>query len=143
MSQYLSFCLKKKDNTEISLGYFCTTPARQISSVGAFPYTDEDTVLDSDTFSSYLNDIKEEKSKYEKYLADVIKKKQEIEQYVFKCTSKEVAQMYINQIEDCDYSISDYEEEIEDWNWRIDKLQFIYDVWELNKKEWDLYYCNC
>lgn len=144
MSQYLSFYLIKKNSTEkVSLGYFCTTPARQIAYIGAFPYTEEDVILDRSLFSSYLESIEKERDETQVGLSDNLKRKQEIEQNIFKCQSREVAQMFIEQIDDVNCSIKDYEETLDDWNWRISRLEFILDIWSDNEDEWNLYYNNC
>lgn len=144
MSQYLNLYLKEKEkDTSISLGYFCTTPARQIESLGAFPYTENDTLLTQDSIKSYLSIITEERDKCRKYLEEYVQKKEEIKQNLYKCISKDVAQMFLGNIEDIEQSILELKEIINDWNWIIDKISFMSDIWEKNQENWNLYYSNC
>lgn len=144
MSQYLSFYLKRK-NAEITLqlGYFCTTPARQISGLDAFPYTEVDTLLAPQSVKEYLSKITEERDKFRKYLEDCVKKREEIEQSLYKCVSKEVAQMFLEESASLEQSIQELKESVEDWNWILDRISFMFEVWEENKNDWNFYYSNC
>lgn len=144
MSQYLNFTLKHKSSAvSLSLGYFCTTPARQMADAGAFPYTENDTQLSEDLIHSYINILKEELKGSRQFLEKYLKQKSEYQESLYKCTSKEVAEMLLDMISDIDLSLKDLQEDVEDWEWRINKISVILEIYEDNKSEWDLYYTNC
>ncbi len=144
MSQYLTLFLKKKNtDISISLGWFSTTPARQISSLGAFPYTESDTLVTPSSAESYLSIITEERDRYKKYLEEEMHKKAEMEKSIYTCVSKEVFQVVLENIESIKQSIFELEETVDEWDWIINKITFATDVWKENKEEWDLYYHNC
>lgn len=143
MSQYLNIFLKKKEvDISVSLAEFCTTPARQISSLGAFPYTESNVLLAPTSVGSYLSTITEERDKYKKYLEEEKNRKIEIEQNIYKCTSKEVAEMFLENIEESKHYISELKETLEEWDSIINSISFAFDIWKNNREEWELYYYN-
>lgn len=144
MSQYLTFTLKHKlSEVSISPGYFCTTPARQIADAGAFPYTESETLLSVDLVRSYLQLLKEECKNSQQYLSEYLKRKSEYQESLYKCTSKEVAEMLLDMISDIELSLKDLQEDVDDWEWRINKISTILEMYDDNKSDWDLYYTNC
>lgn len=144
MSQYLQFTLKNKENnTKLCLGYFCTTPARQIADTGAFPYTESETALSEEQVKNYLTLIREEVSVTNNYLNKSIKERSELQESLHKCVSKEVAEMLLQRIFEAESTIAEYTEELEDWKWRVNKIINILDIYEDNKDKWNLYYTNC
>lgn len=144
MSQYLQFYLKHKEsNIKFCAGYFCTTPARQIDSIGAFPYTDENKVLTKELIESYINEIKSEVDSMKKYKEENCKHKLELMDNIYKCSSKDVAECFYDKIQDIDISIKEYDEEIEDWEYRLNKIVLISEMYYDNKEDWELYYINC
>lgn len=143
MSQYLNIFLKRKNSDlSVSLCEFCTTPARQISNLGAFPYTESDTLIASTSAESYLSIITERRDSYKKYLEEEIHKKAEMEKNVYTCVSKEVFQAVLESIERIEQNISELKETIDEWGWIIDKITFAIDVWKENQEEWNLCYSN-
>ncbi len=144
MSQYLNIFLKRKNSDlSISLCEFCTTPARQISSLGAFPYTESDTLVAPTSAESYLSIITEERDRYKKYLEEEMYKKAEMEKNIYTCVSKEVFQVVLENIESIEQGISELKETVDEWGWIVDKITFATDVWKENKEEWNLCYHNC
>ncbi len=143
MSQYLNIFLKKKGaDISVSLTEFCTTPARQISNLGAFPYTESNVLLTPVSVGSYLSTIAEERDKYKKYLEEERNKKIEIEQNIYKCTSKEVAEMFLEDIEKSKHYISELKKTLKEWDSIINSISFAFDIWKNNQEEWKLYYYN-
>ena len=122
---------------------FCTTPARQISGLGAFPYTESDIIVAPTSAESYLSVIIEERDRYKKYLDEEIRRKAEMEKNIYTCVSKEVFQTVLENIESIEQSISELEETVDDWDWIVNKIIFAVDVWKENKEEWNLCYHNC
>lgn len=148
MSQYLNLFLKRKNSDPsvplcVSLCEFCTTPARQISGLGAFPYTESDIIVAPTSAESYLSVIIEERDRYKKYLDEEIRRKAEMEKNIYTCVSKEVFQTVLENIESIEQSISELEETVDDWDWIVNKIIFAVDVWKENKEEWNLCYHNC
>lgn len=144
MNQYLSLFLKRKEtDIDILLVGFCTTPARELSSCGAFPYTTSKVNLDKNQVTAYLSAIIENRDKFKRLLEKIVQKKSELEQVLYKCSSKEVGNILLEKIEDSKQSILELTETIDNWNFIIDRISFAIDVWNNNKEEWELYYINC
>lgn len=144
MSQYLQFYLiHKESNTQLCVGYFCTTPARQIDSLGAFPYTTNKVELTEDLIKTYTDNIKAEIDSIKEYKEAEHKRRLELLDFVYKCSSKEVAESFYDKIYSSEDTITEYTEELEDWNYRLSKITFIIEAYKDNKDDWDLYYINC
>lgn len=146
MSQYLTVGLKKKDNpkVKISLWWVCTTPARRMNSkMNAFPYTQDDVLLDKETYFNYLDNIKEyideQKESKKKY-------ESEMETYNLKlplAANKEVYEAIKEDISDCKSMIKVFDDDIAEYTNYFNELNFIWIIYDDNIKEWDIYYSNC
>lgn len=146
MSQYLSFELINKKNPEVKvdLGYWCTSIARGISYNfnGIFRYTESNIKLSIETLKSYIEDLHNGIEEYKDNLLESQEKKKEYVELLLKAQSEasvNAIKEEINCNEDC---IADWKEEIEIWGMVENKLNFILNVFEDNKDEWDLVYRN-
>lgn len=144
MSQYLQFYLKHKESDiKLCAGYFCTTPARQIGSIGAFPYTDKEKVLTKDDIRLYISNIESEINTIKAYKEEEHKHKVELLDVLCKCSSKDAVESLYDKVSNSDLIIDEYIEELEDWEYRLNKINFISEIYNENKENWDLYYINC
>lgn len=144
MSQYLSFYLKHKESgIQLCAGYFCTTPARQIDSIGAFPYTEKEKELTKGDIELYINNIKSEINSIKEYKEKESKHKVELVSGMYRCSSKEAAEFFYDKVFDSENLINEYTEELEDWEYRLNKITLISEMYNDNNDDWDLYYINC
>lgn len=146
MSQYLSFKLVNKTNPDfkIDLGYWCSSIARGISYNfnNIFQYTESNIKLDINGLKSYINILHNGINEYRENLnTSQNLKKQNIELFL-RADSQYAADAIKNEIKDIDASIADWEEEIDTWEMVENKLNFILDILEENKEEWELWYKN-
>ena len=146
MSQYLSFKLVNKTNPDfkIDLGYWCSSIARGISYNfnNIFQYTESNIKLDINGLKSYINILHNGINEYRKNLnTSQNLKKQNIELFL-RADSQYAADAIKNEIKDIDASIADWKEEIDTWEMVENKLNFILDILEENKEEWELWYKN-
>ena len=147
MSQYLSFELINKDNPDIKvdLGYWCTSIARGISwnFEDIFKYTGEnDVTLDTDTLKSYIDTLHSGIDEYKEYLRKEQERKRENTELLVKAQTQVVVDAIRESIDMNDDSIADWEEEIDTWSSVESKLNFILNVLDENKNEWELRYNN-
>lgn len=146
MSQYLSFELINKKNPEVKvdLGYWCTSIARGISYNfnGIFRYSESNIKLSIETLKSYIEDLHNGIEEYKDNLLESQEKKKEYVELLLKAQSEAAVNAIkeeINCNEDC---IADWKDEIDTWSMVENKLNFILNVFEDNKDEWDLVYRN-
>ena len=147
MSQYLSFELINKENPDIKvdLGYWCTSIARGISwnFEDIFKYTGEnDVTLDIDTLKSYIDTLHSGIDGYKEYLRKEQERKRENTELLIKAQTQVVVDAIRESIDMNDDSIADWEEEIDTWSSVESKLNFILNVLDENKNEWELRYNN-
>lgn len=147
MSQYLSFELINKANPDIKvdLGYWCTSIARGISwnFEDIFKYTGEnDVTLDIDTLKSYIDTLHSGIDGYKEYLRKEQERKRENTELLIKAQTQVVVDAIRESIDMNDDSIADWEEEIDTWSSVESKLNFILNVLDENKNEWELRYNN-
>lgn len=147
MSQYLSFELINKANPDIKvdLGYWCTSIARGISwnFEDIFKYTGEnDVTLDIDTLKSYIDTLHSGIDGYKEYLRKEQERKRENTEILLKAQTQVVVDAIREDINMNDDSIADWEEEIDTWSSVESKLNFILNVLDENKNEWELRYNN-
>ena len=147
MSQYLSFELINKANPEIKvdLGYWCTSIARGISYNfdDAFRYTgEEDVNLDIETLNRYIESVHNGVEEYREYLRKEQERKKENMELLLKAQTQVVVDAIREDINDNEASIADWEEEIDTWSSVESKLNFILNVLDENKNEWELRYNN-
>ena len=146
MSQYLSFKLvnKTSPSVEVDLGYWCTSIARGICSNfnGIFHYTEEDIKLDIEKLKEYIKILNDGIDKYRKYLRDAQEKKKEYTELLLKAQSVAAIDSIKEDINSHECSITDWQDEIDSWLMVERKLNFILDVLEENKENWDLEYRN-
>lgn len=147
MSQYLSFELINKANPDIKvdLGYWCTSIARGISwnFENIFKYTGEnDVTLDIDTLKSYIDTLHSGIDGYKEYLRKEQERKRENTEILLKAQTQVVVDAIREDINMNDDSIADWEEEIDTWSSVESKLNFILNVLDENKNEWELRYNN-
>ena len=147
MSQYLSFELINKANPEIKvdLGYWCTSIARGISYNfdDAFRYTgEEDVNLDIETLNRYIESVHNGVEEYREYLRKEQERKKENMELLLKAQTQVVVDAIKEDINDNEASIADWEEEIDTWSSVESKLNFILNVLDENKNEWELRYNN-
>lgn len=146
MSQYLSFKLVNKTNpsVEVDLGYWCTSIARGICSNfnGIFHYTEKDIKLDIEKLKDYINILNDGIDEYRKYLRDAQEKKKEYTELLLKAQSVAVIDSIKEDINSYECSIADWQDEIDSWLMVERKLNFILNVLEENKENWDLEYSN-
>lgn len=147
MSQYLSFELINKANPDIKvdLGYWCTSIARGISwnFEDIFKYTGEnDVTLDIDTLKSYIDTLHSGIDGYKEYLRKEQERKRENTELLVKAQTQVVVDAIRESIDMNDDSIADWEEEIDTWSSVESKLNFILNVLDENKNEWELRYNN-
>lgn len=147
MSQYLSFELINKANPDIKvdLGYWCTSIARGISwnFEDIFKYTGEnDVTLDIDTLKSYIDTLHSGIDGYKEYLRKEQERKRENTELLIKAQTQVVVDAIREDINMNDDSIADWEEEIDTWSSVESKLNFILNVLDENKDEWELRYNN-
>jgi hypothetical protein len=145
MSQYLSFKLVNKENPvlKVDLGYWCTSIARGISSNfnGIFNYTETGIKLNVETLKSYIEILHEGIDDYKKNLHDAQDKKKEYLELLLNAQTEVAINAIKEDIDDIDYSILDWKDEIETWEMVENKLNFILDI--LNDNEhWELVYRN-
>lgn len=145
MSQYLSFKLVNKENPvlKVDLGYWCTSIARGISSNfnGIFNYTETGVKLNVETLKSYIEILHDGIDDYKKNLHDAQEKKKEYIELLLNAQTKVAIDAIREDINDIDYSILDWKDEIETWEMVENKLNFILDI--LNDNEhWELVYIN-
>ena len=146
MSQYLSFELINKKNPEIKidLGYWCTSIARSIvyNFNGIFSYTNSNIKLDVDILKSYIGELHEGIEEYRKNLREIQDKKKENLELLLKAQSKVVVDAIKEDIRNNEDSIADWQDDIDTWSMVENKLNFILDILEENKDEWELVYKN-
>lgn len=147
MSQYLSFELINKANPDIKvdLGYWCTSIARGISwnFEDIFKYTgDNDVTLDIDTLKSYIDTLHNGIDEYKENLRKEQERKRENIEILLKAQTQVVVDSIRESIDMNDDSIADWEEEIDTWSSVESKLNFILNVLDENKNEWELRYNN-
>ena len=147
MSQYLSFELINKANPDIKvdLGYWCTSIARGISwnFEDIFKYTGEnDVTLDIDTLKSYIDTLHSGIDEYKENLRKEQERKRENTELLVKAQTQVVVDAIRESIDMNDDSIADWEEEIDTWSSVESKLNFILNVLDENKNEWELRYNN-
>lgn len=147
MSQYLSFELVNKANPDIKvdLGYWCTSIARGISHnfENIFQYTGgDDAVLDIDTLKSYIDTLHSGIDEYKECLRKEHERKRENTELLLKAQTQVVVDSIRESIDMNDDSIADWEEEIDTWSSVESKLNFILDILDENKNEWELRYNN-
>ena len=147
MSQYLSFELINKANPDIKvdLGYWCTSIARGISwnFEDIFRYTGEnDVTLDIDTLKSYIETLHDGIEEYRKNLLKEQKQKEENLELLLRAQTQVVVDAIREDINMNEDSIADWEEEIDTWSSVESKLNFILNVLDENKNEWELRYNN-
>ena len=147
MSQYLSFELINKANPDIKvdLGYWCTSIARGISwnFEDIFKYTGEnDVTLDIDTLKSYIDILHSGIDGYKENLRKEQERKRENTELLVKAQTQVVVDAIRESIDMNDDSIADWEEEIDTWSSVESKLNFILNVLDENKNEWELRYNN-
>lgn len=147
MSQYLSFELinKANPNIKVDLGYWCTSIARGISwnFEDIFKYTGEnDVTLDIDTLKSYIDTLHSGIDGYKEYLRKEQEKKRENTEILLKAQTQVVVDAIREDINMNEDSIADWEEEIDTWSSVESKLNFILNVLDENKNEWELRYNN-
>ena len=147
MSQYLSFELINKANPEIKvdLGYWCTSIARGISYNfdDAFRYTgEEDVNLDIETLNRYIESVHNGVEEYREYLRKEQERKKENMELLLKAQTQVVVDAIREDINMNEDSIADWEEEIDTWSSVESKLNFILNVLDENKNEWELRYNN-
>lgn len=147
MSQYLSFELINKANPDIKvdLGYWCTSIARGISwnFEDIFRYTGEnDVTLDIDTLKSYIDTLHNGIEEYKKNLRKEQERKKENTEILLKAQTQVVVDAIREDINMNEDSIADWEEEIDTWSSVESKLNFILNVLDENKNEWELRYNN-
>ena len=147
MSQYLSFELINKANPDIKvdLGYWCTSIARGISwnFEDIFKYTGEnDVTLDIDTLKSYIDILHSGIDGYKDNLRKEQERKRENTELLVKAQTQVVVDAIREDINMNDDSIADWEEEIDTWSSVESKLNFILNVLDENKNEWELRYNN-
>lgn len=145
MSQYLSFKLVNKENPvlKVDLGYWCTSIARGISSNfnGIFNYTETGVKLNVETLKSYIEILHEGIDDYKKNLHDAQDKKKEYLELLLNAQTEVAINAIKEDINDIEYSILDWKDEIETWEMVENKLNFILDI--LNDNEhWELVYRN-
>mgnify|MGYP003450181438 FL=1 len=147
MSQYLSFELINKANPDIKvdLGYWCTSIARGISwnFEDIFKYTGEnDVTLDIDTLKSYIDILHSGIDEYKENLRKEQERKRENTEILLRAQTQVVVDAIREDINMNDDSIADWEEEIDTWSSVESKLNFILNVLDENKNEWELRYNN-
>ena len=147
MSQYLSFELINKANPDIKvdLGYWCTSIARGISwnFEDIFRYTGEnDVTLDIDTLKTYIDILHSGIDGYKENLRKEQERKRENIEILLKAQTQVVVDSIRESIDMNDDSIADWEEEIDTWSSVESKLNFILNVLDENKNEWELRYNN-
>lgn len=147
MSQYLSFELINKANPgiKVDLGYWCTSIARGISwnFEDIFRYTGEnDVTLDTDTLKSYIDTLHSGIDEYKENLRKEKERKRENTELLLKAQTQVVVDSIRESIDMNDDSIADWEEEIDTWSSVESKLNFILNVLDENKNEWELRYNN-
>jgi hypothetical protein len=147
MSQYLSFELINKANPDIKvdLGYWCTSIARGISwnFENIFKYTGEnDVTLDIDTLKSYIDILHSGIDGYKDNLRKEQERKRENTELLIKAQTQVVVDAIREDINMNEDSIADWEEEIDTWSSVEIKLNFILNVLDENKNEWELRYNN-
>lgn len=146
MSQYLSFDLVNKTNPDIKvdLGYWCTSIARGISwnFEGIFPFTECITKMDMDTLKSYIETLHEGIDEYRENLRKEQESKKENTELLLKAQSSAAVEAIKEDISSNDDSIAEWQDEIETWGMVENKLNFILDILEENKDEWELWYKN-
>lgn len=147
MSQYLSFELINKANPDIKvdLGYWCTSIARGISwnFEDIFRYTGEnDVTLDIDTLKSYIDILHSGIDEYRENLRKEQERKRENTEILLKAQTQVVVDAIREDINMNEDSIADWQEEIDTWSSVESKLNFILNVLDENKNEWELRYNN-
>lgn len=146
MSQYLIFKLVNKENPalKVDLGYWCTSIARGISSNfnGIFNYTETGIKLNVETLRSYIEILHDGIDDYKKNLHEVQDKKKENLELLLKAQTEVAINAIRTEINDIEYSILDWKDDIETWEMVEDKLNFILDILNDNEKDWELVYRN-
>jgi hypothetical protein len=146
MSQYLSFKLVNKTNpsVKVDLGYWCTSIARGICSnfYNIFHYTEKDIKLSIEKLKDYIKILNEGIDEYRKHLREAQEKKKEYTELLLKAQSVVVINSIKEDINSYEYSITDWQDEIDCWLMVESKLNFILNILEENKENWDLEYRN-
>lgn len=146
MSQYLRFELINKTNplVKVDLGYWCTSIARCIgwNFNGIFNYTEYNTKLDIETLTSYIYQLHEGVEEYKQNLQKEKENKKENTELLLKAQSAAAVEAIKEDISSNDDTIKDWQDEIDTWSMVENKLNFILNILEDNKDEWELYYRN-
>lgn len=146
MSQYLSFKLinKENPNTKVDLGYWCSSIARGIgwNFNGIFSFTECNTKIEIDTLKSYIETLHEGIDEYRENLRKEQESKKENTELLLKAQSAAAVEAIKEDISSNDDSIADWLDEIDTWSMVENKLNFILDILEENKDEWELWYKN-
>lgn len=147
MSQYLSLKLVNKTNPEMSLDLGCwnTNISRQIYSnfnEEVFPYSENNVRLDINTLKIYIKSLDEGIKEFKRFLYRSIKRKRENTNLLLKAETEIVIKDIKEEILECEQSIEDWREEIDKWISVWQKLNFILEVLENNKSDWELEYSN-
>ena len=145
MSQQLGFILRSKTNSEIKLeaGWFSTTPARVMSIESNLIYTENEISIDEDFLKETLVDLKNKLDSYIKSQASIEKKMQDLKETAYKCINPDVVARILEKAEDLQNNWDGYQTEIEDYQYYVNKIEFISDLYSENKEDWNLYYYNC
>ena len=146
MSQYLSFELINKANPEVKvdLGYWCTSIARSIgwNFNGIFKFTECNTKLDIETLTYYIDQLHEGVEEYKQNLQKEKEIKKENTELLLKAQSAAAVEAIKEDISSNDESIADWQDEIDTWSMVENKLNFILNVLDDNKDNWELVYKN-
>lgn len=146
MSQYLSFELINKTNpsVKVDLGYWCTSIARGIgwNFNGIFNFTECNTKLDIETLTSYIDQLHEGVENYKENLRKEKERKKENTELLLKAQSEAAVKAIKEDISYNDDSIADWQDDIDTWSMVENNLNFILNILEENKEEWELYYKN-
>ena len=68
---------------------------------------------------------------------------QNLKETAYKCISPDVVARILEKVEDLQNDWDGYLAEIEDYQYYINKIEFISDLYSENKEDWNLYYYNC
>lgn len=144
MAQQLTFTLKKKDNPdiEVTLAWLSTTPAREIASIGAFPFKDKDTLLDKEMIKEYLGMLENELATYDSYYKRRLDKINDLKNSILKVEKPEIFRLLKDDLEEEESMIEETQAVQGEWRGYIRMVEYVMESWESNEKDWDLYYSN-
>ena len=98
--------------------------------------------LDIDTLKSYIDTLHSGIDEYKENLRKEQERKRENTELLIKAQTQVVVDAIRESIDMNDDSIADWEEEIDTWSSVESKLNFILNVLDENKNEWELRYNN-